>query len=157
MKSFHKNNKFIFCIDEYKNFNKEFKEIMKQISNYNLENEKQMNNLLEIDEENVFLIEYILFSNYEKWINTNIDLDTCNKDNNQFQEYFKKYKIYNKSVSNEKIIRALFHMYLFLVLKMIKGIQTLAVNNEDQLIIENNIKIINHSYHNFISNIYFSS
>ena len=147
MKSFHKNNKFIFCIDEYKNFNKEFKEIMKQISNYNLENEKQMNNLLEIDEENVFLIEYILFSNYEKWINTNIDLDTCNKDNNQFQEYFKKYKIYNKSVSNEKIIQALFHMYLFLVLKMIKGIQALAVNSEDQLIIENNIKIINHSYH----------
>ena len=120
---------------------------MKKILNFkNQEYEKEIENLLKFEEDKDLLYEYLLFINYEKWININIE-NYINDNNLFFFQELKKYKIYSdKDIFNNRIFKIIFHIYLFLLIKIEDAIKILA-NINDKLETKIKIKEINESIH----------
>ena len=133
-------------LDKYSEFHKVAKEAISQILLLkNQEYDNEIENLLKIEEKD-FLFEFLLFKNYEKWINVNIDDN--NKDNIYFIEILDHYKVYrDKNIYNDKFFKMTFHMYLYLVIKIEESIKSLAQINEEESEKENSVKDLNESIH----------
>ena len=153
MKSSLKNESSSFSFEEFRKFNSELKEILKQISclSFSINKEKvkesEIENLLKLNKENELIYEYLFFINHNIWINIYIDFHIFN-DNITFFEKLKRLRIYNdKNIFNNNMLKCIYHMYLYFILSMEKSIKLLVPRDNNELMVEKRIKVINQSYH----------
>jgi len=146
MASLEINQPIKFTLEKYSNFHKVAKETISQILLLkNQEYDNEIENLLKL-EEKYLVSEFLLFMNYEKWIYINID--DSNKDNIYIIEILNHYKIYrDKNIFNSKFFKIIFHMYLYLVIKIEDLIKSISQMNEEESEKENLIKDLNESIH----------
>ena len=111
MKSSLKNESSSFSFEEFRKFNSELKEILKQISclSFSINKEKvkesEIENLLKLNKENELIYEYLFFINHNIWINIDIDFHIFN-DNITFFEKLKRLRIYNdKNIFNNNMLK----------------------------------------------------
>ena len=150
MKPLNKNKKIIFSLDEYKKYKREIKEIINQLSNHkSKEDEKECIEFLKSYEQNKLFFEHLFFANYEKLMITSVNLNIFSNDNDNilFYEQLKSFKLLDKNLFDEKLLKIIFHMYLYLVINIINSIQILAKSNVNEGIIENKVSriLIRHS------------
>ena len=135
-----------YSLKEYQGYYNELKEITKKILNLkNQEYKSETANILEINEEKELLYELLFFVNFKEWIIINTDFNIMNNDKDSFFEKLQKIKIYrNKDIFNNNMIKRIYHMHLYAILKLEKTIKFLVLNEKDK---DECIEEINQLYH----------
>lgn len=141
-----------FSFEIYLKFKDNINEKIREISNFTKnEYEKELSELLKLENKNDLLIEYFFFINYKTFINSNISHTISNIHNNYelFFEELKNFKIYNDQTYNCKIYKIFFRVFLYFIIRIENNIYLIINNNDDKY-----IKEINESY-NILFQIFF--
>ena len=130
--------------DEYKEYKNKINQTMQEIINMNnIEEETEINDFILLPKESDLFSNFLLFTNYQKLLFLNFDLDFDNH-NLLFKE-FSKMKIYKNNLYND-LFKTIFYMQLFCLIKIEKTIASIYKNADYELITKYDNKDINNSY-----------
>ena len=130
--------------DEYKEYKNKINQTMQEIINMNnIEEETEINDFILLPKESDLFSNFLLFTNYQKLLFLNFDLDFDN--HNLLFKGFSKMKIYKNSLYND-LFKTIFYMQLFCLIKIEKTIASIYKNADYELITKYDNKDINNSY-----------